>query len=124
MKLIKKILIGVLLNGIALYVVVNFLDNISYTGGWKFFLIGGLIMGILNTFIKPLIKLFSLPLIFISLGLILFLINGVLIFLLEKILIQLAFEGVSFHVDGFLVYIIAGLVFGFINFIEHLFIKN
>lgn len=123
-SLMKKILLNVILNGGALYVVTEFLEGINYSGGLKFFLIGGLILGFLNAIIKPILKLMSLPLIILTLGLMLAVINGFLLFLLEKIIGYLAISGISFSIDGISMYLIGGLVFGIVNFLEHILIKT
>lgn len=122
-RLIKKIIFGILLNGLALYVVVEFLDKVDYTGGWKFFIVGGFVMGILNTFIKPLLKIFTFPFILMTMGLLLIVINGFLLFLLEKILIWVPISGMTFTINGWAMYLIAGLIFGLINWFEHFILR-
>ena len=75
--MIKKVIIGVVLNALALYLVVYLMPKeLVYTGGIPFFLIGGLVMGVLNTFLKPVLKLLTLPLQILTIGLSLIVISG------------------------------------------------
>lgn len=113
--------LNIIFNAGALYAIATFLEGIKYTGGWKFFVIGGVTMGVLNAIVKPVLKIFSLPFIILTLGLMLAVINGFLLFLLEKIIKFLEVSGVSFQISGLMMYLIAGLVFGVVNYVEHLF---
>ena len=67
-----------------------------------------LILGLVNTFIKPLLTFFTFPLTILSFGLFLFFLNG-LIFLLAANLV------VGFEVTGILAAIIGSIVLSIIN---------
>ena len=122
--MLKKIIIGVLLNALALYAVTKFLHGIQYTGGLKFFLIGGFIIGFLNTFVKPLMKLLSFPLVFLTVGLFSLVINAIIFWLAMKGVNVSGFSDVHVVVTGAITYLTAGIVFGLINWILHIFIRN
>ncbi len=122
--MIKRVIIGIILNGGALYLTAYALEDVSYQGGWMFLVVGAVLIGFLNTFIKPVIKILSLPFIFFSAGLFLIVINALLIFLLKYLLDVLDISGVSFQISGIGNYITAGLVFGLINWVEHLFFNK
>ena len=55
----------------------------SLTAQWEIFLILGIVLGLLNYFLKPLLKTLSLPLEIVSLGLFTIVINMALIWLLD-----------------------------------------
>ncbi|MBI4995213.1 phage holin family protein [Candidatus Peregrinibacteria bacterium] len=120
----KKILIGIILNGAALYGVIYLLPEIQYAGGIKFFVIGGLTMGILNSIVKPILKLLTLPIQIITLGLSLIILNGIIFWIFKLIIDTIALETVSITVPGVTTYIFAGTLFGLINWIEHFIIHN
>lgn len=124
MGFLKKIGIGIALNGFALYFLTLILEEITYTGGFKLFLISGIILGVLNSIVKPLIKLFSLPLIFLSGGLFLIVINAVILRLLVYFLVIIQFRDVTLSFPNLGSYVIGAIVFGAINWTEHLIIKN
>lgn len=122
--MLKKILLGVVLNIIALYVVVKFVPDITYTGGATFFVITGLIIGLLNFFVKPLMKVLSFPVIFLTAGLFSLVINVIIFWLTIKVVNAINFQGVTVAVGSIWTYFIAALVFGIINWILHILIPN
>jgi len=80
--------------------------------GWAAFLIGGAVLGIANTIIKPILTLLTLPLVIITLGLFLFVINVAMLALAEWI-------APDFSIDGFWTYIGATIVVWFVNYVLH-----
>jgi len=122
--MIRKLIIGIVLNGAALYGVTYLLPNISYQGGVMFFVIGGVVMGVLNSIVKPIIKLVTFPLQILTLGISLIFINALLFWFFEVALEILTLEGIAFQVSDIKSYFLAGLLFGIINWLLHLIIKN
>ena len=122
--MLKKIIIGVVLNSVALFGVYKLVGDITYTGGAWFFLIGGVIIGVLNTFVKPLMKLLSLPVLLLTFGLFSLVINAVIFYLTVKVVNGIHFQDVSVVVGSVWTYFIAALVFGIINWILHILVSN
>lgn len=122
--MLKKILIGVVLNGLALFVVTKLVSDIVYTGGFMFFLIGGVIIGVLNTFVKPLMKLLSFPVVLLTAGLFSLVINVIIFWLTIKVVNGIHFSDVTVTVGSVWTYFIAALVFGIMNWILHILIPN
>lgn len=122
--MIKKIVLGIALNGLALYVVTLFLTDITYTGGVKFFIIGGLTIGILNTFVKPLMKLLSFPMLLMTIGLFSIVINAIIFWLTTKVVNGINLPDVTVVVGSPWTYVIAALVFGLVNGAIHMIIRN
>ena len=54
------------------------------TAQWEIFLVLGVVLGLLNYFLKPLLKMLSLPLEIITLGLFTIVINVALLWILDK----------------------------------------
>ena len=77
-------------------------------------LLAGLLLGVLNTIIKPLLKLLSLPLILITGGLFLIVINIIILMLVTWLVPELV-------IPDLWTYLIAALVLGILNTIENLF---
>lgn len=121
--MLKKALIGIIINGLALYVLVEFLDEVTGTGGIKLFVIGGLIIGILNVFVKPIMKILSIPFVIITAGLFLIVINALILFFTEWIINTMAFRDVTLHFEGLGSYLIAAVVLGAINWVHNLLFK-
>lgn len=122
--MLKKLIVGIILNGAALYGVLYFLSEIHYSGGMYFFALGGFVMGVLNTVVKPVLKLFSFPLQIITLGLSLIILNGIIFWIFKIALDTLAIQEITMNVPSILSYFLAGLLFGIINWLEHLVIHN
>jgi len=122
--MLKKILLGVILNALALYVVTLLFTDIQYTGELKFFIIGGVIIGFLNFFVKPIMKLLSFPLVFVTGGLFMVVINTLIFWLTIKIINVIKFSGIMASVEHGLTYFLAAIVFALTNWFIHLLIKN
>ncbi|PKL36867.1 hypothetical protein CVV38_03160 [Candidatus Peregrinibacteria bacterium HGW-Peregrinibacteria-1] len=123
MSIILAPIISIMANGIALYFLTKLVSGISYTGGLTFFIIAAIIVGILNSFVKPALKIFSLPLIALSGGLMLIVINAFILWLLNYIITIIQFQDVTLSFQDTTTYVIGALVFGLINWIINLVIK-
>ncbi len=71
-------------------------------------LVAALILGLINTFIRPIVSLLTLPLQILSLGLVTLLINAGLLFLVSSLV-------KGFHIDTFGTAFWAAIVYGLIN---------
>lgn len=123
MGFIFRPIIGIAVNGGVLYIVSRIAEGMTYTGGIKFFIIGGIVLGILNAFVKPLLKILSLPFMFITGGLFSIVINIFLLWFLKYFIGVLQFQDVSLTFPTFSSYFIAAVVFGLINWGMHLIVK-
>ncbi|MBN1494204.1 phage holin family protein [Candidatus Peregrinibacteria bacterium] len=121
--MLKRALLSIFINGLALYLLVSFLSEITGTGGIKLYIIGGLIIGILNAFVKPVMKILSLPFVVITAGLFLIVINAVILYLTEWIINTMAFRDVALHFIGLGSYLVAAIILGIINWISNVFLK-
>ncbi len=102
-----RFLLRLLINAAALWVAVQIVPGISYTGDWLPFLGVALIFGVVNAFIRPIVKLFTLPVILLTLGLFALVVNGLMLWLTSWL--STGF-GLRFHVDGCFSAILGALV--------------
>lgn len=73
-----KFIVGVAINAFAVWIAVGVIDGLEFSGDfWKLLLIA-VILGVVNTGIKPILKILSIPFIIMSLGLFLLVINWVM----------------------------------------------
>ena len=63
--------------------------GLNFSAQWKMFLLLGIIIGLLNYFVKPLLKTIALPLEIITLGLFSIVIQGGLLWVVDKIFDEL-----------------------------------
>jgi putative membrane protein len=120
----KKLIIGVILNSIALYLVTLLLPEIVYTGGLRFFILGGIFIGILNTFVKPIMTILSLPLVIATIGLFILVLNVVVFWASMWLINVIDFSEVSVTIEKPITYIFASLIFAFVNWVLHIIINN
>lgn len=94
MSFLLRTLSYILVNAISIWTADYFIDGFVFSGNWQDLLIAGLVLGIVNSLIKPIIKLIALPVIFLTLGLFAVIINIALLFLIAEILPTLQIETV------------------------------
>lgn len=104
-------------NTVSVYGVQSFLDGFHVGGGWIGCAVVGLIIGLLNIFVKPFIKLFSLPFIFLTAGLFMIVVNAIILWIAQVVTNGLGVEGISLTIDGITTYIAAVLLFGVLNYL-------
>lgn len=85
-------------------------DRISYGQHWQAIIIAGLVLAIINTFLKPIVVLLSLPAILFSLGLFTIIINGLMLLLASKLYSPL-------KITNFGAAVVAGMIIGLVNYI-------
>jgi len=119
MNILKRILAHIIANGAALYFVGILLEgDFMITGGWKGYLIGGILFGLLNGIIKPILKILSLPFVLITAGFFILVINMFLVWFAKYSLNILDFEGVTIVVEnGITTYFIAGFLISILNWV-------
>ena len=115
MGFILSPIINIAINGGALYLLTYIVDGIIYTGGFKFFVLGGLVLGLLNWVVKPLLKIIALPLTFLTGGLFLIVINVIILWVLSYFLEVADFQDVTLAFSVWTDYVIGAIVLGVIN---------
>lgn len=69
-----------LVNSAGLWIAALLMESVFYAGGWAVLLLGGLILSILNTVLRPIIIILSLPAILLTLGLFMLVVNGAVVY--------------------------------------------
>lgn len=83
-----------IISAIAVWLTASFLTGVEISPWWANIIVA-LVLGLVNTFIKPVVKLFALPITFITLGLFGLIINALMIVLTAWL------AGDYFVLDGF-----------------------
>lgn len=97
-------------NALALWLCAEVLRLVDPQVGIMGFVIGGLILSILNALIKPLLIILMLPAVALTLGFFLIVINGIVVYLASAIYSPL-------HIDSFWAAVLVGIVIGLVNYI-------
>ena len=123
--MLRKLILGIILNTLAFYAVTKIVPQVTYEGGIGLLVVTGTILGFLNAFIKPVIKVFSFPLIFLTGGLFLIIINAGLLWVMDNLYDVIAVEGFNIMMEGgIMTYMYAGAMFGVVNWLEHWLVKR
>ncbi|OGZ36816.1 MAG: hypothetical protein A3D38_01605 [Candidatus Portnoybacteria bacterium RIFCSPHIGHO2_02_FULL_40_23] len=88
-----RFIVQILTNGLAIFLAAYLVPGIVFTGDILTLLIAGLILGLINFFIKPILKLISAPLIILTLGFFTLVINMGLLWILDYLVKELTITG-------------------------------
>jgi putative membrane protein len=89
-KLFVQIVGGIL----GIYLAQRFVPNVIFTGTWQTLILIGVILGLLNYFIKPILKILTLPLRIITLGLFGLIINMIMVVAADILFKELKITGI------------------------------
>jgi putative membrane protein len=111
MPFLLRLAVAWAINAAALWVADALWEGVRINGSAAY-LIGSAVLGIANTFIKPLLAILTLPLIILTLGLFYLVINIAIVALAE-------WFAPHFSIDGFWTYVGTVLVIWAVNWIAH-----
>ena len=89
MGFLTKFVARALLSTAALYIALLYFPGFSASGGLQTIIIGGILLAVLNSFLRPILKLISAPLVWITFGLFNLIINMFILWLADRFLTQL-----------------------------------
>jgi putative membrane protein len=128
-RLFNFLLMGMLLSNVGnglLFWGLQFLPltpTITANWGWKLVIASGIILGMLNYFVRPILKFIGFPFMIFSFWLFIFVINGIILSLVEKIINSLNIENVQFATNGWMNFAIIVVIFTLFNTIYGTIIK-
>jgi putative membrane protein len=108
---VPRLVVAWAINVLALWAADGLWDGVRIHGLGAF-LIGGAVLGIANTLLKPVLAILTLPLIVLTLGFVYLLINIAMVALAEWI-------APNFSIDGFWTYVGTVVVVWAVNWIGH-----
>lgn len=109
-----RFIVRILANALAIYLAAFFVPGVSADGDWKLFLIAGVALSLINTFIRPVLKIISLPLIILTFGFFSIVINILTIWLLTRFIPELIISGVVAYFFTSLIVSLVNWTFDFI----------
>ena len=89
-KFLVKIVSGVL----GLWIAVNFLPGVDFTGSLQSLATAGILLGVVNFFVKPILKIVTLPLRMLTLGLFGIIINMAMVWIIDIFYSELVIIGI------------------------------
>jgi len=87
---LTKIVSGVL----GLWIAVSFVPGVNFTGSLKSLAIAGVLLGVVNFFVKPILKIITLPIRMLTLGLFEIIINMAMVWVIDIFYAELIIVGV------------------------------
>ena len=111
-----KLLITLTLNVVALLVVSYLIPGFSFDSLWAT-IVTAIVIGVVNTFIKPVLQIIFIPLTIVTFGITAILINVVLLW-------GVSFTVPGFEIDNFWTAFIASIVLSLISLFLHKLQKN
>ena len=106
--------IGILVTAAAMWVAVQIVPGLDFSGDiWKLLLVA-FIFGVINAFIKPILLIFTLPITIMTLGLFLLVINALLLLLTGVISAEL---DLGFTVADFFAALLGSIVISIVGLV-------
>jgi putative membrane protein len=118
-----RVLVSIILNGLILAVLhwafpydATTKTGVMVSGNLVYaYLLGGLILGVLNSTLRPLLKVLGFPFMLASFGLFIFVINAILLWSLQGVFGLLNIDGIYYGIYGTMYFILVTIVFTFLN---------
>ena len=88
--LFLQIVAGIL----GIFLAQRYVPGVEFTGNWQTLVLAGVILGLINFFIKPILKIITLPLRIITLGLFSLVINMLMVWIVDIIFPELIIPGI------------------------------
>jgi putative membrane protein len=106
-----KLIASLLINFLALYVVDYLVPGLSFAD-WQSILVSAVVIGVVNTFIRPILQIVALPITLITFGIGAILINILLLWGVSYIV-------PGFEIDTFTTAVIASLLLSLVSWFLH-----
>ncbi|WP_226036029.1 phage holin family protein [Aquibacillus saliphilus] len=113
----KRWLVSILLNAVALVVVAYLFDSFQLDG-FGTAILASFILSILNVIVRPILVVLTLPITIVSLGLFLFIINAITLMITQAVI------GSSFVISGFGIAILAAIILSILNLLLSQLVKD
>lgn len=92
--IVRNLFLKTLSGTLGFWLAGQFISGVEFTGSWKLLLFVGLILGLINFFIKPVLKLITLPLRLLTFGLFGLIINMGIIWVIDVYFTELIIRGI------------------------------
>lgn len=90
---VRGLLLQIIAGILGLFLAIQFVSGVEFEGEIQILFLAGIILGLLNFFLKPILKFITLPLWFLTFGLFSLVINIGMILLVDIIFPELKIEG-------------------------------
>ena len=116
-----RFLLRLAITAASLWVAVELIPGIRYTGEWYGLVGVALVFGVVNALVRPVLMLLSCPLVLLTFGLFVFVLNALMLMLTGVLATAL---GIEFYVDGFWSALVGALIVGIVSAVLNLFVND
>lgn len=117
MRLLLRLIAGILVSSVGIYLAAYFVPGITFEGDLTDIVITGFVLALANLIIKPILKFISGPLIVLTMGLFVIIINMVILWLVVWFMPGLT-------IVGFWAYLWGVVIISILNALTHTTIKK
>jgi len=117
LTIMRRLFLQIITGILGIFLAIKFVPGVTSTGSWQTIILVGLILGLINFFIKPILKLITLPFRILTLGLFSVLINIGVVWIVD-----LVFAGIA--INGFLALFLTTIMIWCTSLIVSAFIKK
>jgi putative membrane protein len=110
-------IVSLLINMVAILIIAYLVPKVIQVESWIAALVAAFVLGVVNTFIRPLLVLLTLPLTVVTFGIFLLVINGLLLWLVSAIVR-------GFQVNGFLGALVGSILISIVSWILSRFVQS
>jgi putative membrane protein len=106
--------IQIVINAAALWVAVQVVPGLSFTGDWWKLVLVAIIFSLVNTYLRPILRILTLPITLMTVGIFLLILNALLLILVGAVAAEL---NLGFTVDDFLAALLGSIVISIVGFV-------
>jgi len=110
-------IVRLLINMVAILIIAYLLPKVIGVDSWLAALVAAFLLGVVNTFIRPLLILLTFPLTVVTFGIFLLVINGLLLWLVSAVV-------PGFHVNGFWGAVIGSILISLVSWVLSSFVSS
>ena len=110
-------IVRLLINMVAILIIAYLLPTVILVDSWMAALVTAFLLGVVNTFIRPLLVLLTLPLAVVTFGFFLLVINGLLLWLVSVLV-------PGFYVSGFWGALVGAILISIVSWILASFVHS
>lgn len=107
-----RFIVQILTNSLAIFLADYLVPGFNFKGDILTLLVAGLILGLINFFIRPILRFISAPLVIFSLGLFIVVINIIILWFLEYLVAELTVTGLQAYFWAVLIISLINIFFG------------
>ena len=92
--MIINIVLQIIAGIVGIWLASHYVEGVQFTGPLKTFLVAGVILGLINSILKPIVSLITLPLKILTLGIFALVVNMAMVWIVDLLIPELDIKGI------------------------------